>query len=244
MRTLHAERFWEIDLLRGIALLLMISYHAVFDLGFFGLIDFDSSKWRAVPWLIGSLFLLLVGVSLSISFSRLPNLSFREIALKQFKRGFFLAAIAGAITFATWIYPHEGFIVFGVIHLIAFSVLVSPAFKGFKRLNLALGIAIIAAGIFASTITLQTPFLAWLGFAPQNFYTLDYYPALPWLGVVLIGMFIGKTLYSNATRAFNLPKNAPRVALLEFLGRHSLAIYLAHQPILVGLVLAYKLLAG
>ncbi len=239
-----STRFWELDFLRGFAVALMVGYHFFFDLDYFGILKFPSWESKAIPALfIGTLFLLIVGISLSISFARSKEQSWRGNALKQFKRGGFLLGVAFLISLATFIYPGNGFIVFGIIHLIAFSVLVSPLFKDFKWLNLALGVAIIAAGVAAKGAVVETPLLVWLGFVFPGFYTLDYYPVLPWLGVVLIGMFLGKMIYPQGRRAFAFENKMPRVALLEFLGRHSLAIYLVHQLVLVGGILAFLALA-
>ncbi len=245
----QSERFREIDCLRGIAVLLMAAYHFAFDLDYFGILDagIGRAPMQLIAAAIGATFLLLVGISLSLSFARNSELSEREFFLKQFKRGVFLAGIAGLITLATFIYPNKGFIVFGIIHLIAFSVLLSPVFRDSYWLNLGLGAIMIIAGIAARAIAADTPIFVWLGFVFPGFYTLDYYPVLPWFGVVLVGMFAGKTLYPNAKRAFKLPAHAlhslPRFAILEFAGRHSLAIYLLHQPLLVGIIQAYLVLA-
>lgn len=79
----------------------------------------------------------------------------------------------------------------------------------------------------------------WLGFTPYNFYTLDYFPLLPWLGVMSLGIFLGNTLYENYTRHFKLP-DLSKYAIIKasgFLGRHSLLIYFIHQPVLIIILL-------
>jgi uncharacterized membrane protein len=75
----------------------------------------------------------------------------------------------------------------------------------------------------------------WLGFVPQQLYSVDYYPLLPWFGVVLIGVCAGNTLYPNHRRRFALPDLSRVIPLraLAFMGRHSLLIYLVHQPLII-----------
>ena len=65
---------------------------------------------------------------------------------------------------------------------------------------------------------------------------VDYYPLFPWFGVALLGIFAGESLYPAGMRRFDLP-DWSRVAIvrgLRFLGRHSLLIYVTHQPVLIG----------
>jgi len=77
--------------------------------------------------------------------------------------------------------------------------------------------------------------LVWLGLAPPDFYSLDYFPVLPWFGVVMLGLFLGHLLYPNRVPRV-VPANVSGllpVALICGLGRHSLAAYLAHQPLIL-----------
>jgi uncharacterized membrane protein len=69
---------------------------------------------------------------------------------------------------------------------------------------------------------------------------VDYYPVLPWFGLALLGIFTGYSLYPQGVRRFSLPDGSafPPFQALRFLGRHSLLIYVIHQPILIGLLMA------
>jgi uncharacterized membrane protein len=75
-----------------------------------------------------------------------------------------------------------------------------------------------------------------LGVRQFGRYMVDYYPILPWFGIALLGVFVGHTLYPGGTPRFTLPDLSQRAPIrgLTFLGRHSLLIYLVHQPILLG----------
>ncbi len=73
-----------------------------------------------------------------------------------------------------------------------------------------------------------------LGLRPPALYQADCFPLLPWFGVVLVGMSIGQLLYPDGRRRFELPSLGTYSVLQKtaWMGRHSLTIYLAHQPIL------------
>ncbi len=242
------ERFAEIAFLRGIAIVLMAIFHVFFDLRFFGLIGSGPPNiyWRVSAGIIASIFLSLVGISLSISHARAKKrLSRRGVLKKYLLRGFGVFFLAMLVTAATWIYPHEGFIVFGVLHLIGLGILISIPFLEHGELGLGVGVGAFLVGLLLAGKRFSFPWLLWLGFTPRGFYSLDYYPLLPWLGIILMGLYLGKRLYPNGKRAFRGPGIVKwKVSKpLSFLGRHSLKIYLLHQPVIVLLILAFRQLA-
>jgi len=83
-----------------------------------------------------------------------------------------------------------------------------------------------------------------LGIHPHGFYTLDYEPLFPWFGVILIGIAVGVWLYPKGNRRFSLSfwgENVPPVLkFFSFLGRHSLFVYLGHQPVILGGLMLIK----
>jgi len=242
VKKTSSERFWEIDTLRGIAILMMITYHVIFDLNYFG---FTSTDLHSLPVLlflypVSTSFLLLVGISLTLSYSRVNHtLTTNQLWIKYFKRGGSIFGLGLLITLVTWVYPHNGFIVFGVLHCIGLSILLAYPLIRSSLSALLVGLLCISIGVLLRiTITVDFPWLLWLGFVPKQFYTLDYFPLLPWFGVVLIGIFLGNSLYQNNTRSFRLKDHSRFIItrLLCFLGRHSLIIYLLHQLIIVGIL--------
>jgi uncharacterized membrane protein len=72
----------------------------------------------------------------------------------------------------------------------------------------------------------------------------DYMPLFPWLGVFLIGCVIGRTCYKDKKTLFaGKGKVMTAVARpVEFIGRHSLIIYLVHQPVIYALLYVIFLL--
>ncbi|MDP3563966.1 MAG: heparan-alpha-glucosaminide N-acetyltransferase [Methanoregula sp.] len=233
------SRLPEIDLFRGIAILMMVVFHTVFDISFFGIAPLNVSTgfWHYFAYATASLFLLIVGVSLIVSHARarLKNTGL-SLALKFVYRGAFIFALGLAVTLGTWLYLGEGFVIFGILHLIGISVLLSPLFFPFRKWNLILGCVCIAVGLFV-TGSYGPVYLLPLGIHPQGFTSVDYTPLFPWFGVVLIGMGIGEFLYHDGERRFTVPPIPESIVPpLSFLGRHSLLIYLVHQPIIIAVL--------
>jgi len=240
------ERFWEIDFLRGVAIILMIIYHILFDLYFFDILEINLYSVPLLLFLypIGTIFLFLVGVSLSLSYSRVKNvLSEKEIWFKFIKRGLMIFVLGLIITVFTWFSLERGYVIFGVLHCIGLSIILSTPFFKLRFVNLSLGLFLVFVGIILRTMVFDFSYLLWLGFIPRGFYTVDYFPLLPWFGVVLIGMFIGNALYSDYKRSFHINdfSGFKFVKLFCFLGRNSLVIYFIHQPIILSLIYVFYL---
>ncbi|UCD14170.1 MAG: DUF1624 domain-containing protein [Thermoplasmatales archaeon] len=235
------RRFWEIDLLRGIAVVMLIFFHFLYDLNFFDIykLSLYSGYFLIYVYTGGALFLSLIGVSLTLSYARAKkNFTKKQLQLKYLKRGLKIFGLGMIITLATRICLGEGFIVFGALHCIGASIILAYPFLRLRYQNFLLGIILILIGIVLKNFTFDFYWLIWLGFTPTQFYTVDYFPLLPWFGVVLIGAFIGNSLYPKYKRRFAL-KDFSKFRFIQlfcFLGRHSLIIYLLHQPILIGLI--------
>ncbi len=234
------KRFWEIDFLRGIAIIMMIIFHLMFDLSYFGSysINISSGFWLYFARSIATVFIFLVGVSLAISFSKKKNL--REWRIRNIKRGLIVFSWGLIITLLTLVFLREGTIYFGILHFIGISILISTFFVNLRIWNLLLGTLLMLIGVYIRNFSFDSPWFLWLGLQPSNFYTLDYYPLLPWFGLVLIGIFFGNLLYKKNKRKFKLPEMPQNylTGFFGFLGKHSLLIYLLHQPILIALLYA------
>lgn len=226
------SRIAAIDALRGAALCMMIVYHFVFDLNWFAFIhaDFDHDPfWLGFRGVIVSSFMLLVGLSLVLARRAgvTPRRFWRRIALISFCA--ILVTIASYVTFP------QTFITFGILHCIAIASVLAWPVTRFPGLALLAGAAIIAIGNLVALPAFDTRWLQWVGLTTHKPATEDYVPLLPWLGVVMIGIGLGGWL---STRQFHPLRPLSRVAprWLTWLGRHSLLVYMLHQPVLIGLL--------
>lgn len=242
MRESPTARFWEVDFLRAMAVLMMVLYHFVFDLNYFGVrsIEVHSGFWFYFARLTASIFLLLVGVSLVLSHSRAEQQDrLEQFRLRILKRSIWIFGLAMGVTMITYLFVGDGFIIFGVLHLIAVSLLLALPFLRLHQLNLGFALLFIMSGLFVQSVNVGYPWLLWLGLTPSDFYSLDYFPIFPWFGVVLMGVAMGDLFYRGYRRKIPLPglDGSPFVRSLAFLGQNSLAVYLLHQPVLIALLL-------
>ncbi len=221
-------RYLQLDFIRGIAIILMIIFHLSFDLNNFHFIDIDIYNREGRDWfyfrmLIVTVFMLSVGISLAL-------VNENGIDIQKSKKRFITLAIASTvITIASYItFPHS-WIYFGVLHFVAFASVISLVFIRFEWVALILGLTIISLFnldmiSMGSFYEFSQPILH----LPRH--TEDLVPFTPWLGVVFVGIFLGKK------RLFLFPLVDNKFTQsIGFLGKHTLAIYLIHQPIFFGL---------
>ena len=233
----HKERFLEIDLLRTVAILMMIVYHICFDLAFFYDFPIDPlSGWLLVlQRSTAILFLLLVGISFSVSFGRMRNRNAGdpELFRKYFQNGIGLILIGEVISIVTWFAVGDLYVRFGILHLIGASLILAPLFMPLREANLFLAPIVWYGGTVLSNIFLSSSFLLPLGITRPDFNSIDYFPLFPWFAAVLTGMAAGNFLYNRGFLKIHI-KQTPVTWRITSPGRHSLMIYLLHQPILLG----------
>jgi len=228
--ALPSSRLQVVDALRGVAIGLMVVYHLCFDLNYFHVVSIDfnhETLWLGLRAVIVSLFLGLVGMSLHLAAARAR---FGRAFLRRFG---LVAGCAMLVTVASAVTFPRSIIFFGVLHFIAVAMLLGRPMVHFYRANLVIGLVLLVVGLSVQHPLFDHPALQWIGMMTHKPVTEDYVPLLPWFGVVLIGMFLGHTLC--------LPGLAPvrdwrsgrfQARALAFLGRHSLLIYMVHQPVL------------
>jgi len=234
------KRFWEIDLLRTIAIVMMITFHVLYLLNYFniqntGVPGVQYGFWWWFPRVTGGTFIFTAGVSLTITYSRSKRISgFLLRGLKIFAWGM-------GITLLTWLIAPDKYVLFGILHFFGIAFILAHFFLRFRFINLILGAALMALGTYLleQKILVDFPWLLWLGLMPHDFSTLDYWPLLPWFGLFLVGMFFGKILYPQGNRRLNIHEfSNPITSALTLPGRHPLVIYLAQWPIVIGVLLA------
>jgi uncharacterized membrane protein len=223
-------RLIPLDAARTAALVAMVIFHFTFDLALFGHIPGETMFqpfWYYFPRAIAGSFLFLSGVSLWLAHGR-------GIRWPAFWKRF--AKVAGAALLVSlasiWFVP-GGTILFGILHAIAAMSLIGLLF-----LRLPWPVTLAIAGVlFAAAWGPRSPafnplWLVWTGLAETRPNMGDYVPLVPWAAPALAGIAFAKALRVD-TWARTSPSRA--VDLLTFPGRHSLVIYLIHQPILIGL---------
>ncbi len=226
------RRLIAVDAIRGAAIVLMVAYHFCFDLSFFGLLRADfyhDPFWIGLRAFILSLFLLLVGVSLRLASSQ------AGFDGRFWKRLGLIAAAALLVSTGSYLVFPASYIHFGVLHCIAVSVLLARPLLRVPAAAAVLGVVVVIIGNTVAHPLFDSRALDWIGLRTYKPPTEDYVPVLPWAGVVFIGIGIGRyaPVAESAVRR-HLGTRAP--AWLALAGRHSLVIYLLHQPLLLGAI--------
>ncbi len=227
------NRVWELDALRGICIIGMVFVHLFFDLSQFGGMHFQLPSWFVFVRTYGHvLFVLISGICVTL-------------ASRSFQRGVMVFGAGLLVTYVTMFMDQilgmtDMRIWFGILHMLGMCMILYPLFKKLPFWALAiLGAAFVALGFWMESVRVPVDFLFPIGLRSGHVYTgSDYFPVFPGLGWFLLGAAIGKTAYRRKQTL--LPKvNADFCVLrfFRFCGRHSLWIYLLHQPIMTVAVL-------
>lgn len=206
----------------------MVVYHFCFDLRYFRLTQWDfyhDPFWLHARTAILSSFLLLAGISLVLA-------NRRDAGAKFWRHVGTIAACAIAVSAASYALFPRSWIWFGVLHAIAVSIVLGRPLVRRPALALVVGIAVIAAGNLFAHPAFDGRAFGWIGFMTAKPRTEDYVPLFPWAGVLLVGIAAGHALVRQAFRPISVAGKLPR--WMGWMGRHSLAIYMVHQPLLLG----------
>ncbi|MDI3336141.1 heparan-alpha-glucosaminide N-acetyltransferase [Defluviimonas aestuarii] len=227
-------RIAALDIARTVALIGMAIYHFTYDLEMFGYLTPGTAVtgfWAIFARLVAGSFLFLAGISLWLAHAQ-------GIRWRPFVRRF--AMIAGAalmVTLGTRIALPQTYVFFGILHSIAAASLVGLLFL---RLPAAITIAVAACVFAISRLphgpAFDVPLLWPLGLSTNAPPAIDYVPLFPWLAPFLAGLALAKL--GTRTGLWSRLTHHSEPGLLAWPGRHSLAIYLIHQPVLIGLVWA------
>lgn len=240
-----------LDTVRGVCILSMVAYHGMYDLvDIFGL---PSAWYTGLPGYIWQ-------QSICWTFILLSGMCW-QLSRRHVKRGLLLVGCGAAITLITWLVMPSQRILYGVLNLLGLSaLLLIPLDKVFRKIPAWAGL-LGALLLFALTKNVArgslgfeglvlcrlprwlyaTDLLAVVGFPSPSFWSTDYFPLLPWFFLFCAGYFLW-SLLDKSPRAKALLR--PGLRPLSFLGRHSLVIYLAHQPALMAVFTVLGRIAG
>lgn len=232
------QRIHILDELRGFCVVLMVVYHALYTLAAMFAMPWALTLFKAcypLEPIFAGVFIALCGFSCRLS-------------KNNWKRGLLLAAVALGMSLVLMFFSP---IWFGVLHCLAVCILLFAATRPLlDRVPTLVGV-VVCALLFGLTFTMPTVFggtflgkalpealleCKWLfPFGFGRIYSADYFPLIPWVFCFLGGTFIGK-------KRDLLPAwcQKPHVKPLAFLGRHSLWVYLVHQPIIIGVTMLIR----
>ena len=229
-------RYNLIDTLRGLAIIAMVVYHGLWDL-----VNMYAVE---IPW-FGSQSAFVFQRSIRWAFLLLAGFSV-QLGRKPLKRGLITLGCSVVISLVSMVVIPDTPIMFGVLTMIGLATMLTGLLNPYmKKLNPYIGLSLCVV-LFLLTARIPQgfagPFMlprwlyandltALLGFPYTGFNSSDYVPLIPWLfsywmGYYIFGIF-RKHKWLDALCVL-------RLRPLEFLGRHSLLIYMAHQPLLYG----------
>lgn len=223
------SRIWELDALRGFAVLCVVVLHFLFDLS-----AFTSTEIVLPVFLMqygGVIFVVLSGICITLG-------------SRSTLRGCVVFACGMLITLVTWAMAEMELtdaslvVKFGVLHLLGICMLIYPLFRKAQAPTLiTVGSCIVVLGYVFTTVRVQTPFLFPFGLIEAGFASGDFFPLFPHLGWFMLGCALGRKFYTKKKSLLpNFPKDFFLIRFFRFCGRHSLWIYLLHQPILYGIL--------
>lgn len=232
------NRLAVLDLIRGTALISMIAYHTIWDL--------VSLFSVSIPWFktdISSIWQL----SICCTFIMLSGFCC-SLGCHRLKRGLVVFMSGWIITVATAFFMPDELILFGVLTLIGSCMLIMIALdRLFKRCSPVAGLIIcmilfiiiwninlgnIGIGSYIYKLPhswYRNTFTAFLGFPAPSFSSSDYFPLLPWIFLFMSGYFLFGIFKKYGLLRFLHPS---LFEPLQFIGRHSLIIYMIHQPVI------------
>ena len=234
------KRIWELDALRGLAIIGMVAVHLIYDL-----IELFRVWEPRNPWLFylaqdwgGVIFLLLSGICVTLGSGPVKR------GLLVFGCGLLISGVTLGMYLLA--FADRGIIIyFGVLHCLGTCMILWPVFRKCPHWLLAiLGGTTAAAGLYLiNRVRIEAWWLVPLGIPCYGFSSPDYFPLLPNLGYFLLGAVLGRTVYRKKESLLpGVNAYGPVLGFLCWCGRKSLWIYLLHQPILVGIISLWMIL--
>lgn len=237
-------RIHFLDEFRGLSVILMIIYHLVYDLALIMPIGIGENWIYTLIYfqpIFAIAFILISGIVSNFSRSSL-------------RRGFIALGAAILVSLATLIVMPDQFVRFGILHFLGLSMIIGHLLRPLLKKLPATPSMIVCAILFIFTFNITKGYLGIdglftitipdflregsplfiFGLIDLNFTSVDYYPIIPWIFVFLFGIFLGRYAKNDQFPKWMYKKHS---RFFSWVGRHSLWIYLAHQPILYGILL-------
>ncbi len=219
-------RYYALDALRGLSILLMVAYHFGYNLVLYRIAPpalLDNPLLNVLQPFFASVFIAISGASCTFSHSNL-------------RRGLRILACAALVTLATRLFDPNAYVRFGILHLLGFAALiyqvVSPVLSKTMRFGWA-WLAPFFLTYFALDRTFPVEHLWALGLRSPSFASTDYFPIMPWIFMYFFGVWLGGMVSQGRMPGWFYRLRFP---FFERCGRHTLIIYVVHQPVLIGLV--------
>lgn len=240
MPETERKRYSLIDAIRAVAIINMVAYHLCYNI--FVVFGVWPTFWLSTPFIIWERFIccsFIIVSGMSMNFSR-----------RGYRRGVIVNLCGFLVTAVTVLLMPTQAIWFGVLNFLGCAMLITFALRSeLGRMKPIVGMAVFFLlfmlfygiprghiGLFnLPLVTLpeamyQYRWLAFLGFPPADFFSADYFPLLQWIFLYLFGFELWRFIAQKGLDRCFLRK----IPVLDFIGRHSLLIYMAHQPILYG----------
>lgn len=262
------KRYHLLDALRGLTLISMIAYHGTWDLVYLCGNYFHDLQWYKTicDWYINSRAAYVWQQSICWTFIFLSGFCW-SLGRQHLKRGLLVLGGGAVVSAVTMLFLWEDRVVFGVLTCIGSCMLLMIPVDEYARKWNSWGGLAGSVFLFILTKNINGGYLGfegwnlirlpkgiyrglletYLGFTDPTFYSTDYFSLFPWFFLFLAGYFLYQLLQRN--RLFEQERVRAvlqlRIPVLCFIGRHSLPIYMLHQPVLYGMLqLVLLLLAG
>lgn len=233
-------RYEKLDILRWIAIILMVFFHLNYSLvNIFNIniLNFSNTYWF-IEWKISALlFIFITWISFLLAEKKYED----KIIKEYFKKSFILWIIAWLISLFTFLFFTEQYIRFWIIHFFALSFLLILFFRKLKYYNILLWWLIIIYGLYFIPV-IQSKYFYFLWFTYFWFKSADYYPLLPYFWVMLFWYSFALFLSNrNKLKILKLQSKKNIIySIFEYIWKKSLIIYLIHQPIIILIIYLVK----